>query len=326
MRGFVLTANDDTVDFAVAELAAPHGDVVIEVDFSALNFKDELVAQAKSRVRRSDQLVMGVEAAGRVVKSNDQRLREGDEAVVFGGPVGVATDGGFAEYVGVSARYASKIPSSFVFHSRQAMIYGLAGYTAMASILALEDHGLATESGDVLVTGATGGVGSLAVVLLARRGYRVVASTGSSQHAGWLRELGASEIIGRDEIADRPDRVLGTERWAGAVDCVGGSTLPAILRSLKYGGAVAASGLVAGAQLDSTVYPFITRAVSLLGIDAVESSVPTRDRVWREICEQASGDDERLVERTLRLQEVPEGLEAIRSGSTRGRWLVDVKS
>ncbi len=322
MRAFVLRANNADVSTAVEVVSEPTGEVVIGVEYSALNFKDELVAQVSSRVRRSDHLVMGVEAAGRVVSSTVEDFSLGDEVVAFGGAMGVGTDGGFAELVATGARYVTKLPASFVFHSRQAMIYGLAGYTAMASVLALEDHGLVPDAGEVLVTGATGGVGSLTVMLLARRGFQVVASTGSAQHEQWLRELGAAQVIGRDDIDDRPDRVLASERWAAAVDCVGGETLAKILRSLRYGGAVAASGLVAGAQLDTTVYPFITRNVALLGVDAVESSSALRRRVWREISAQASDDDEALVDRVIALEEIPEGLGALRVGATRGRWLV----
>jgi putative YhdH/YhfP family quinone oxidoreductase len=182
--------------------------------------------------------------------------------------------------------------------------------------------GLGVDDGEILVTGATGSVGSLAVSLLARRGYRVVASTGSAEHREWLVSLGASAVIGRDEISDRPDRVLGSERWAGAIDCVGGNTLREILRSLRYGASVAASGLVASAQLETTIYPFITRNVRLLGVDAVEAQPRQRDEVWAQIASCASSADESLVQRDLTLEEVPIGLEAIGASHTRGRWLV----
>ncbi len=320
MRAFVVTASHDEVHFNVEHLADPEGEIVIEVDSSALNFKDSMVAQPQSRVRRTDRLVMGVEAAGRVISSTSERFCVGEHVVAFGGTMGVASDGGFAERVAVKARYVSSLDEKL--SPRHAMIYGLAGYSAMASILALEDHGLVADAGDVLVTGATGGVGSLAVLLLARRGYRVVASSGSLQHREWLLQLGAAEVVGRDAVSDRFERVLGSELWAGAVDCVGGKSLSMILRSLRYGAAVAASGLVASAQLDTSLYPFITRNVALLGIDAVESSIETRDRVWRAIRDQASDADEQLVEREISLDEIDQGLEALRVSATRGRWLV----
>lgn len=191
----------------------------------------------------------------------------------------------------------------------------------LASVLALETHGL--SEGDVLVTGATGGVGSLAITFLAQRGYLPVASTGSSEHE-WLIERGAHRVIGRDEISDKPDRVLGSERWAGAVDCIGGDTLHQVLRSLRYGAAVAASGLVGGTDLVTTIYPFITRAVGLLGVDAVEATRATRDRVWHELGEVATAIDfAPLVDRVVTLEELPHALDTIRHGETRGRILVD---
>jgi putative YhdH/YhfP family quinone oxidoreductase len=236
--------------------------------------------------------------------------------------MGVGADGGFAEFVSVPARYVTVLATPL--NARRAIIFGLAGYTAVASILALEARGAVPGNGEILVTGATGGVGSLAVALLARRGHSVVASTGSAHHREWLTQLGASEVIGRDEIADRPDRVLGTERWAGAVDCVGGNTLTQILRSLRYGAAVAASGLVAGADLATTIYPFITRGVALLGVDAVETTSEQRSAVWDELARLSRRDDEQLVERTIALTEVAEGLSVIGAGATHGRWLVEL--
>ena len=323
MRAFLIEENNDGVFGTVTETNTDGaGEVLIEVEWSALNYKDWMVAQPKSRVRRGSRLVVGVEAAGRVVESTDDRIAVGDEVMAYGGPIGVSQNGGFAEQLRAPARYVTVLPSSFVFHCRQAMIYGLAGYTAMASVLALEAHGVVPGDGDVLVTGATGGVGSLAVSLLSRRGHRVVASTGSAQHTEWLQQLGAHSVIGRDEIADRADRVLASERWTAAVDCVGGTTLAHILRSLRYGGAVAASGLVASAELATTVYPFITRNVALLGVDAVETSSTLRDTVWRAIADTAADGDETLVEREIGLEGVSEALDAVGRGATRGRWLV----
>lgn len=323
MRAFVYSATDDTEVMGVEDLPVPtDGEVRVGVEWSSMNFKDGLVAQPRSRVRRVERLVLGVEAAGHVIHSDSDQFSVGDEVLCYGGMIGVGRDGGFAEEIAVPARYVTKIPTSFVFHARQAMIFGLAGYTAMDSIMQLERNGLEPGGGEVLVTGATGSVGSLAVSLLARRGYRVVASSGSAQHVAWLESLGAERVIGRDEIADKPERVLGTERWAGAVDCVGGATLNEILRSLRYDAAVAASGLVASAQLETTVYPFITRNVKLLGVDSVETTPQRREEVWSQIAECASASDESLVERTLDLDQVGEGLAAMRASSTRGRWLV----
>jgi acrylyl-CoA reductase (NADPH) len=298
------------------------GDVLVKVDFSGINFKDAMVASVASRVRRVSTLVAGVDAAGTVVQSPDDAFGPGERVAVHGGSLGVARDGGFAEYVYAPTRYLSKLPS--VISTRDAMVIGTAGFTAMASVLALEDRGLHVGA-RVLVTGATGGVGSQSVTYLARRGFNAVASTGSADATVWLLERGAAEVVSRDEISDRPDRVLGSELWDGAIDCVGGATLKEILRCLRYGGAVAASGLVASAELDTTVYPFITRSNALLGIDAVEATKVTRDRVWAALGEIASSVDfTTFVDRVLPLDNVDEGLDSIRIGSARGRILVSV--
>ena len=296
-------------------------DCLIKVDFSGVNYKDALVATAKSRVRRVARLVGGVDAAGEVLASSDPRWPIGARVAVHGGDLGVGRDGGFAQYVYAPTAYLSSLPATI--STRDAMIIGTAGFTAMASVLALEDHGMARD-GEVLVTGATGGVGSMAITLLALRGYRSVASTGSLHESQWLRERGAERVIGRDEISDRPERLLARERWAGAVDCVGGDTLHQILRSLRYGSAVAASGLVSSAELTTNVYPFITRAVSLLGIDAVEAPASTRQRVWSALGEISPRIDlEALVDSEVRLENLMAALTALSNGSTRGRILVD---
>jgi acrylyl-CoA reductase (NADPH) len=296
-------------------------DILVQVDYSGVNFKDALVATPRSRVRRLAHIVGGVDAAGVIVVSSDPALPVGARVAVHGGDMGVGRDGGFAQFVYTTAQLVSHLAPAL--STRDAMIIGTAGFTAMESVLALEAHGLDHE-GEVLVTGATGGVGSLAVALLAAKGYRPVASTGSSDEAAWLQGLGATRIIARDEISDRPDRVLGSERWSGAIDCIGGDTLHQILRSLRYGGAVAASGLIAGTDLTTTIYPFITRAVSLLGVDSVEATSATRARVWAALAEVApSVDFDSLVDRVVTLEELPEALESIRNGETRGRILVN---
>ena len=280
-----------------------------------------MVAEPQSRVRRKETLVGGVDAAGVVVESSETNLPIGARVAVHGGAMGVARDGGFAEFVYAPARYVSLLPRTISTHD--AMVIGTAGFTAMESVHALEDHGL-VAGGEVLVTGATGGVGSHAVAYLAARGYRPVASTGSSNEALWLLELGATRVIGRDEIGDKPGRVLGTELWDGAIDCVGGESLANILRTLRYGAAVAASGLVASADLATTVYPFITRSVALLGIDSVEASPTTRAHVWSALAEIAPTlDFEALVDRVVTLDSLGPALDDVRHAKTRGRILVD---
>jgi putative YhdH/YhfP family quinone oxidoreductase len=325
VKAFVVSEIDDQLVIDVGETtprAHDVDDVLVRVDYSSVNYKDALVATAPSRVRRVSSLVGGVDAAGTVETSPDMSFNEGDRVAVHGGSLGVGRDGGFATHVYAPGRYLSRLPASL--STFDAMVIGTAGFTAMASILALEDRGL-ERGARVLVTGATGGVGSQAVTYLSRRGYEPVASTGSPQSSNWLLERGATRVIARDEISDRPDRVLASERWDGAIDCVGGATLQEILRSLRYGATVAASGLVASAELATTVYPFITRAVALVGIDAVEASSVTRKRVWRTLGEIAPQVDfNSFVDRVIGLNGLPQALDDVRAGATRGRVLVNV--
>ncbi len=297
-------------------------DLLVEVHYSSVNFKDALVASSPSRVRRVDTVVGGVDAAGVVVKG-DALVPRGTSVAVHGGDIGVNRDGGFAEFLYAPRRCLSPLPSAI--STRDAMIIGTAGFTAMASVLALEDRGL-VRGANVLVTGATGGVGSQSVAYLARMGYRPTAATGSPREREWLVDLGAAQVIDRDAIDDRPQRVLATEQWDGAVDCVGGETLHRVLRSLRYGAAVAASGLVAGSGLDTTLYPFITRAVSLVGIDAVAAPSKTRRRVWDSIAALAPLIDfERFVDHLTTLDGISNALDEVARGATRGRTLVALR-
>ncbi|HUX04222.1 MAG TPA: acryloyl-CoA reductase [Acidimicrobiales bacterium] len=322
MRALMISEANDQFTIAVQDhepTATSPEDLLIRVDYSGVNFKDAMVATAASRVRRVPRLAGGVDAAGVVESSHDAALAPGTRVAVHGGNLGVARDGGFAEFVYAPSTYLSALPDSL--STRDAMIIGTAGISAMASVLALENHDL--SEGEVLVTGATGGVGSMAIAFLAARGHAPVASTGSLEEAEWLLDRGATRVIGRDEIADKPDRVLAGERWAGAVDCIGGDTLHQILRSLRYGAAVAASGLVAGTDLTTTIYPFITRSVSLLGIDVVEMRAKMRAHVWQALGETAPRVDfKALVDREIGLDGLPLALEDIRHGRSRGRILV----
>ncbi len=323
MQAFVISDASGELTLGVRDAPLAPGDesdVLVDVEYSSVNFKDAMVASSPSRVRRVETLIGGVDAAGIVTSSPDDTFRDGDRVVVVGGALGVARDGGFAEQLYTPSRYVTALPTSL--STRDAMIIGTAGYTAMASVLALEHHGL-RAGGEVLVTGATGGVGSQALTYLALKGYRPVASTGSSDETGWLIERGATRVIGRDEVGDKPERVLGSELWDGAIDCVGGATLASIVRSLRYGCAVAASGLVASPELSTTVYPFITRSVALLGIDAVEATTSTRESVWQALGEIAYlVDFSTFVDREISLDGLEGAIDDIRAGNTRGRILV----
>ncbi|HZU78682.1 MAG TPA: acryloyl-CoA reductase [Acidimicrobiales bacterium] len=300
----------------------PEGDVVVAVEWSGVNYKDGMVTVPGNRVARTSPLVPGVDLAGRILQSHVPELPVGLAVLAHGHDIGVARHGGFSACARVPAEWVLPLPDGL--SARHAMAIGTAGFTAALSVDELERHGLRPGDGPVLVTGAAGGVGSLSVELLAGRGHHVVASTGRADAEGtWLRDLGAAEVIGRDAIDDAPGRVLGGERWAGAVDCVGGETLARILRSLRYGGAVAASGLTGGNDVHTTVYPFITRQVALLGIDSVQTDRSRRSAVWKRL----AGDlrprhlDE-LVEQEVDLNGLPAVLERILRGKVRGRVLV----
>lgn len=325
MKAFVVSEIDGQLRCGVDDATATprdESDVLVRVEYSSVNYKDALVASLSGRVRRVASLVGGVDATGVVESSKDETFSKGDRVAVHGGLLGVGRDGGFASHVFTPPRFLSLLPAEL--STFDAAVIGTAGFTAMASVIALEDRGLARNA-TVLVTGASGGVGSQAVTYLSRKGYAPVASSGSPASSNWLLERGATSVIGRDEISDRPERVLASERWDGAIDCVGGSTLQEILRSLRYGATVAASGLVASAELSTTVYPFITRAVALVGIDAVEATQLTRERVWKALGDVARVVDfTTFVDRHIGLDGLPGALDDVRTGSTRGRILVDV--
>jgi len=327
VRAFVISAIDNQVTTSNrTDLPAPEGDeVTVAVEWSGINYKDAMVIDPKSRVRRASTLIGGVDAAGTVVASKVADISPGDRVVIHGGDIGVGRDGGFSEFISVPSRFVNVLPDSLT--TRNAMVVGTAGYTAFASLIALQQRGLKPSDGEVLVTGATGGVGSWSVVALSAAGYSVVGSTGSSDAQQWLLEMGAARCIGRHDIGDKPDRVLGSELWAGAIDCVGGETLHQVLRTLRYGAGVAASGLVASAELTTNVYPFITRNVALLGIDAVNASHETRTSVWDLVANtMLTRAYEPLIDSVVNLEEIDGALALITNGQTRGRILVDTRA
>jgi len=323
----VISAIDNQVTTSIrTDLPTPEADdVTVAVEWSGINYKDAMMIDPKSRVRRSSTLIGGVDAAGTVVASKVSGISPGDRVVIHGGDIGVGRDGGFSEFISVPSRFVNVLPGSL--STRDAMVVGTAGYTAFASLIALEQRGLTPSDGEVLVTGATGGVGSWSVAALSAAGYSVVGSTGSSDAQQWLLEMGAVRCIGRHDIGDKPDRVLGSELWAGAIDCVGGDTLHQVLRTLRYGAGVAASGLVASADLTTNVYPFITRNVALLGIDAVNASPETRTSVWDLVAStMLTRDFEPLIDSVVTLEEIDGALAQIAQGQTRGRILVDTRA
>jgi acrylyl-CoA reductase (NADPH) len=293
------------------------------VSWSSVNYKDGMVTVPGNRVARTSPLVPGVDLAGVVVASDDPALETGAEVLAHGGDLGVARHGGYAGYARVPSGCAIALPDGL--SARAAMAIGTAGFTAALSLDQLEQRGLRPGDGPVLVTGASGGVGSFAVVLLATRGYEVVASTGKSDEHAWLRDLGAAQVIGREDLDEAGGRVLGPEHWAGAVDCVGGETLARVLQSLRYGAAVAASGLTGGTDVHTTVYAFITRAVALLGVDSVRTPTARRREVWGRLATDLRPphlDD--LVADEVTLAGVSDALSDILASRVRGRLLVRV--
>jgi len=299
----------------------PDGEVVVEVDWSAVNYKDGMVTRPGNRVARTDPLVPGVDLVGTVVASVAPEVAVGSEVIVHGYDLGVARHGGFARYARVPAAWVVDLPGGLT--ARRAAALGTAGFTAALSLHRLEHHGLTPGDGPVLVTGASGGVGGMAVALCAARGYEVVASTGRTSERDYLVALGAAEVIGRDDLVVAPDRTLGPERWAGAVDCVGGATLVAVLRTLNYGAAVAASGLTGGTTVETSVYPFIVRNVALLGIDTVQTPIAERRSVWVEMAASFPPDVlDTLIEGEVGLDDLGPVLESILAGRVRGRMLV----
>jgi putative YhdH/YhfP family quinone oxidoreductase len=321
-RALVAEKSDDDVARELRELNGddlPEGDVVVRVGWSSVNYKDALAVSPKGRVAQISPLVPGVDLAGTVVSGNG----EGDEVIVHGHDLGVAHHGGFAEYARVPADWVIPLPEGLT--ARQAMALGTAGFTAGLSVQRLEDHGVKPDDGPVLVLGASGGVGSTAVGILAARGFEVAAATGKPDEADWLRELGASEVLSRDETSAESKRPMESERWAAVVDPVGGTSLAYALRTTRYGGAVAASGLTGGTSLETTVFPFILRAVSLLGVDSVNTPSDVRLAVWERLANdlRPNGLDESIT-REIGLDDVDKLLDDVLAGKGVGRTVVRV--
>ena len=311
----------------LGELAAadlPPGEVTVRVHWSSVNFKDALACTPGGGVARISPLVPGVDVAGEVVQVDGaSEFKVGDLVIAHGYDIGTGRHGAYAEYCRLSANTVVPLPAGLTL--RQAMAIGTAGFTAAQSVHALQHYGITAGNGPVLVTGATGGVGSAAVSILAQLGYDVVASTGKADEHDFLKALGASEIIDRSESSAESTRPLEKERWAAAVDCVGGSTLAYVLRTLKHSGAVAASGLTGGSGLNTTVLPFILRNVALLGVDSVQIDMGLRRAIWHRCATdlRPAGIDDTLVTE-IGLSGLDAALTTVKAGGARGRYLVRV--
>ena len=305
----------------VAQDDLPPGEVTVRVDWSSVNFKDGLAAREDGRVARSYPLVPGIDLAGTVASSTDPAVRVGTRVLANGYEIGTARHGGFGTFARIPSGWVVPMPDGLT--ARDAMAIGTAGFTAGMSVAALEDRGLRAGDGPVLVTGASGGVGSTAVAILAQRGHEVWAATGKPGEHDRLRDLGATGFLTRDEVA-APGRPLDSARWAGAVDTVGTATLPYVLRTLRIGAAVASSGNASGAELATTVFPFILRGVALLGMDSANMPIEPRRALWRRLATDLlpRGIADGITE--VRLDTLEPALDAIVAGEARGRWVVRV--
>ena len=298
------------------------GDVTVAVHWSTLNYKDGLAITGKAPVVRRFPMIPGIDLAGVVESSSHPDWKAGDKVILNGFGLGETHLGGFAEKARVKGQWLVRLPAGL--SERDAMAIGTAGYTAMLAVMALERHGLKPDQGPVLVTGAAGGVGSVAVALLAKLGFQVIASTGRRQEAEYLKGLGAAEIVDRGELTG-PVRPLAKERWAGGIDSVGSSTLANLLAMTKYGGAVAACGLAGGMDLPTSVAPFILRGVSLLGIDSVQCSPKLRTEAWRRLDSDLDRGKIQAMTREIGLPEVIGAAETILEGRVRGRIVVKIR-
>ncbi|HSZ36770.1 MAG TPA: acryloyl-CoA reductase [Acidimicrobiales bacterium] len=320
---YLLSKSGEVIRPAVVELSdedLPEGEVLVRVEWTAINFKDAMVTRPGNRVARKFPLVPGVELTGTVEKSSSAEFVVGRRVLVQGYDLGVAHHGGFAAYARVPADWVVPLPEAL--SCRNAAIIGLAGLTALLSMHRLRQHGTTVDDGPVLVTGASGGVGSAAVALLAKAGFEVVASSGKTAEHDYLKELGAAQVVGR-QFTEDDGRTLGPQLWGAVVDCVGGMALAEALRTVRYGGAVAASGLTGGYDLSTTVYPFIVRGVALLGIDTVATPIEERRELWSEMAEAFPlGQCEDMVNEEIGLDGLTAALGRVLDAAVRGRILV----
>jgi acrylyl-CoA reductase (NADPH) len=325
-NAILIEKNDSQQEVKVTSLdnaALPEGDVLVRVDYSTINYKDALAITGASPVVRSFPMVPGIDLAGVVEESDHPRWKAGDKVVLNGWGVGEGHWGGLAQYARLKGDWLVALPDAF--DSRQAMIIGTAGYTASLCVDALVDHGVAPEAGEILVTGASGGVGSIAIALLKRAGYTVVASTGKLDESDYLKGLGASEIIDRAELSEK-GKPMQRERWAGVIDAVGSHTLANACAQTRYRGAVAACGLAQGMDFPASVAPFILRGVTLYGIDSVMAPLEPRERAWSRLASDIDAQTLEAVASDINLAEAASVAGDVLAGKVKGRLVVDVNA
>ena len=301
----------------------PDGDVLINVDYSTINYKDALAITSSSPIIKDYPMVPGIDFAGTVEETSNNNFKTGDKVILNGYGVGEKHWGGMSQKARVNGNWLVKLPENFT--TKQAMAIGTAGYTAMLCVLALEKNGVTPDKGEILVTGATGGVGSVAISLLSKLGYQVSASSGRAEYTEYLKSLGASNIIDRSELSEK-GRPLGKENWAGAIDSVGSYTLANICASIKYGGTVAACGLAQGFDLPATVMPFILRSITLAGVDSVYCPIEERIVAWKRLAKDLNLANLDSMISTISLSEVVSSAHNMLSGKTYGRIIVDVNA
>ncbi|MFT4784877.1 MAG: acrylyl-CoA reductase (NADPH) [Paracoccaceae bacterium] len=328
MRALIVEKNDEGKTSAsvqdISEDRLPAGDVTVAVEYSTVNYKDGLCIGPGGGLVRNYPHIPGIDFAGTVLSSDDARYAAGDKVVLTGWRVGEAYWGGYSQKVRVKADWLVPLPTGVT--TRQAMAVGTAGFTAMLAVMALEAQGLKPGNGPVLVTGAAGGVGSVATAILANLGYEVAGVTGRPETADYLTSLGASRIVARSEINETVKRPLEAETWAGCVDAVGGAMLARVLGQMQYGGSVAAVGLAGGAGLPATVIPFLLRGVNLLGIDSVMQPYDNRIAAWARIATDLPMDKLEAMVHPATLDDLPQLGAEILKGQVKGRVVVDVNA
>jgi acrylyl-CoA reductase (NADPH) len=323
-RAFVVNMSDDKFSAGFQDLTReelPVGEVLIRVAYSSVNYKDGLASIADGKVVRSYPLVPGIDLAGIVAESSDARFKEGDAVIATSYNLGVSHSGGYSEYARVRADWVVSLPTGLSL--KEAMIIGTAGLTAALALHQMEKLGLKPEHGPVLVTGATGGVGSVGISILKKRGYTVAASTGKSSEHAYLKALGADEILSRTETSAEGKRPMEKERWAGSLDSVGGSTLAYLIRTTKYGGSIAAYGNTGGGNVATTVFPFILRGINLLGIESSQCPLELRHEIWQQLANDYKPALE-TIGHEIAFEELPHALAAILKGGTTGRVVVRI--
>ncbi|MBT4017574.1 MAG: oxidoreductase [Alphaproteobacteria bacterium] len=326
MKAILINKDDNGYSAALSDVDEndlPEGDVTVQVDYSTLNYKDSLAITGSSPVVRNFPMVPGIDLAGTVTDSSNADYSTGDKVVLNGWGVGEVHWGGLAQTARLKGDWLVPLPDAFT--AKQAMGIGTAGYTAMLCVMALEDNGVTPDQGEILVTGAAGGVGSVAISLLAKLGYTVVASTGRASEADYLKGLGATDLIDRNDLSEA-GRPLAKERWAGAVDAVGSHTLANICASLKYGGTVAACGLAQGFDLPATVMPFILRGVTLAGVDSVNCPRPRRIDAWNRLAKDLDIGHIEMMMTEINLGDAIATAADQMAGKTRGRVVVNVNA